>query len=539
MKSMKWYERVGQQKLLTLTLLLFTLSVGIVIGTLATGGVRAAKGQSVAPDATPLTIPSAVPVGNEFTKLAKRVEPSVVHITAEATPSVEQTQNRRRTPTPNDDDDEEQQQQDGMDLFRRFFRNMPPGQGAPDPRMFRREQSGTGFIVDRNGYVITNNHVVEKMDRIKVRLHGDTREYRAKLIGVDPESDLAVLKFDAGKGVTPVPIGNSDAVEVGDWAVAIGSPFGLEATVTAGIVSATGRDVNGGQFQRFIQTDAAINPGNSGGPLLNIRGEVIGVNTMIATQNGGYQGIGFALPMNMAARVYNDIIKHGRVVRGSIGVSWNKNTRPETLKALGASGGVLVEDVKKGGPSDRAGIKRDDIIVALNGKPVKDGDDLVGAVADMPIGSSAKLTVDRDGKKMDFNVTIADRMEVFKDDPRVTGRMGQEEIPAPVDEGQQVKFGLNIRTLNPGELELTPDKRGVAISRVEPGSFADEVGLQEKDIIIQINRTPVTSVDVRKVQGTLKPGDPVAFRVVRRFPVQGRNTPQTQTLFLSGTLGAQ
>jgi serine protease Do len=535
MKTMKWYQRVGQQKLLSFTLLLFTLAVGIVIGTLITGGVDAAKGQAVAPDATPLVIPPAIPVGNEFTKLAKKVEPTVVHITAEAVPKVEETQQRRRPNTPPSPDEEDPEE--GMDLFRRFFRNMPPDQ-LPSPRAFRREQSGTGFIVDRNGYVITNFHVVERMDRIKIKMHGDQKEYRARVIGVDRETDLAVLKFD-GKDLPAVSIGNSDAVAVGDWAVAIGSPFGLEASVTAGIVSATGRDIDAAQFQRFIQTDAAINPGNSGGPLLNIRGEVIGVNTMIATRNGGNQGIGFALPINTAVRVYNDIIKYGRVVRGSIGVSWNKNTRPETLKALGASQGVLVEEVKKGGPADKAGVKRDDIIVALNGKPVKDGDDLVSRVADMPIGTVVKLTVDRDGKKLDFNVEIQDRMEVFKDDPRVVGQM-DEPLPGKPEEATQVKFGLSIRQLSEAEKQATPEKRGVVITRVEPGSFAEEIGVQEKDILIQVNRTPISSIeDVRKVQATLKPGDPVAFRVIRSFPAirrGGQVEQQMQTLFLSGTL---
>ncbi len=240
------------------------------------------------------------------------------------------------------------------DLFRRFFGNRGGnggGQALP-PQAFRREQSGTGFIVDKNGYIITNNHVVsdsngDSVDHIHVKLHGDTTEYRAKVIGSDRESDIAVIKIEPKRTLTPVMIGNSDGVQVGDWAVAIGSPFGLEATVTAGIISATGRDIPGSQqFQRFIQTDAAINPGNSGGPLLNIRGEVIGVNTMIATQNGGSQGVGFALPINMVVRVYNDIIRDGRVTRGSIGVRWSKDKADTLIKALGFDHGVIVGEVK-------------------------------------------------------------------------------------------------------------------------------------------------------------------------------------------------
>ncbi len=199
--------------------------------------------------------------------------------------------------------------------------------------------------MDKNGYILTNNHVVEEADHIKVKIPTDPTEYRAKLIGFDPETDLAVIKIDAGKPLVPVRIGNSEAVQVGDWAVAIGSPFGLEATVTAGIVSATGRDIAGAQqFQHFIQTDAAINPGNSGGPLLNINGEVIGVNTAIATRSGGYQGVGFALPVNTAAAVYNSIIKTGKMSRGSIGIRFQKYENPQqVLKALGLSQGVVVE----------------------------------------------------------------------------------------------------------------------------------------------------------------------------------------------------
>ena len=306
---MRWFTKMRQTKLLPLALILVTLTIGIVIGTVLNTGVHAAKTQSTtARDATPLVVPDAVQLGNEFTP------------------------RKHGTPQSQSGDGSE----DGMDLFKHFFRNSPNGD-LPQ-RAFRQEQSGTGFIVDRNGYIITNNHVVSKVDRIKVKLHtADAAEYRAKVIGFDPETDLAVLKIDPKTELTPVTIGNSDAVQVGDWAVAIGSPFGLEASVTAGIVSALGRNIGTLQLQRFIQTDAAINPGNSGGPLLNIRGEVVGVNTMIATQSGGYQGIGFALPMIMVARVYNDIIRTGRVSRGSIGVEWFPGDKPELFKALGTN----------------------------------------------------------------------------------------------------------------------------------------------------------------------------------------------------------
>jgi serine protease Do len=539
---MKLYEKMREQKLLSTTLLVVTLSVGIVIGTLVNPGVHAARGQNVAPDATPLVVPRALEVGNEFTKLAKKLEPSVVNITAEYTPKAEVVQpgGRRGQPAPDEDDD-------SQDLFKHFFKGGP--EDVPQQAR-RREQSGTGFIVDKNGYIITNKHVVsdEKgdiVDRIHVKLNGDTSEYRARVIGVDAETDLAVIKLDPRTPLTPVMIANSDSVQVGDWAIAIGSPFGLEETVTAGIVSATGRNnITGSQFQRFIQTDAAINPGNSGGPLLNIRGEVIGINTMIATQNGGSQGVGFALPVNMAVRVYNDIIRDGHVTRGSIGVKWDQqSSKPEILKALGVGHGVIIGEVFKGGPAEKAGVHGEDIIVGLNGQPVKDGDDLVARVADVPVGSPVTLNVDRDGKKMDFSLTIQNRAQLYKDDPSYNGtRIPTEEPVKPeTTASRQVKFGISGRPVDEEERTLTPDKRGVTITYIEPGSFAEEIGMEDRDIIIAINRQPVTSVDdIRKVQQTLKPGDPVAFRVVRKNAGRGRRAVGTgvnaTTMFLSGSL---
>ncbi len=539
---MKLFDKVRQQKLLSTTLLLVTLSVGILIGTLVNTGVKAARDQQTAPDATPLVIPHAQEVGNEFTKLARKLDPSVVNITADYTPKA--TESRRRRGQQDQDDD---QSEEGQDLFRRFFGNRGGGIDVP-PQVFKREQSGTGFIVDKNGYIITNQHVVSDnqgnpVDHIFVKMHGDNTDYRARIIGSDTETDIAVLKIDAKRPLTPVVIGNSESVQVGDWAVAIGSPFGLEATVTAGIVSATGRDIGAQAFQRFIQTDAAINPGNSGGPLLNIRGEVIGVNTMIATNNGGSQGVGFALPVNMAVRVYNDIIRDGKVTRGSIGVEWPKDPKADTLiKAMGFDHGVIVGTVKPGGPADKAGMKTDDIILGLNGQKIKDGDDLIARIADMPVGSQVTLNADRDGKKMDFKVTIADRAQIWAD------RVGQHAAPAPEPPTKpeptgptSVKFGIYPRAVSEEERDLTPEKHGVTVTRVEPGSFAEEIGMQERDIIVSINRQPISSVDdIRKIQATLKPGDPVAFRVVRAPQTGRRNVnAQPSTRFLTGILPAE
>ncbi|MDX1979932.1 MAG: Do family serine endopeptidase [Bryobacteraceae bacterium] len=523
-------ESIRKQRFLGASVLLFTLSIGILIGTLITTGVRAEKGQPAAPDATPLVIPSAQQLSNEFTKLAKKLEPSVVYITTQYNPKP-QSSARRGAPQGDEDDDE-------ADMLRRFFGNprMQP------PRRFKQEASGSGVIVDKNGYILTNHHVVDGADSIRVKLHGEDGEYKAKLIGSDVETDLAVLKIDAKKPLSWAKIGNSDGVQVGDWAVAIGSPFGLQATVTAGIISALGRDVGAQQFQKFLQTDAAINPGNSGGPLLNINGEIIGINTAIATQNGGYQGIGFALPINQAAKVYNAIIASGKVTRGSIGVGWRKyEKQTEMMKALGATNGVLVDTVQTGGPAEKAGIKPEDILIALNGKPIKDGDDLVNRVSEMPIGTDAAITVDRGGKKMEFKVTIADREEVFKDDPRFSRNRRPGAGPEPEEEATQAKFGIRIRGLSEQEAAELPSeqKGGVRVTFVEQESFADEIGLQDQDVIASVNRQPVSSVDdLLKIQKTLKPGDAVAFRVYR--PAQslgGRaSKAQYQSMFVAGTL---
>jgi serine protease Do len=529
---MPFVQRIKQQKLLSITLLLFTLSLGIIIGTIVNTGVKAEKQTSpIAPDAAPLNIPQAVPISNEFTKLTKRVEPSVVYIQSDYLPKA--GKQKRQDDSDEDDSSENQDPKgsDPSDMLRRYF-------GKPEPRTFRTEGSGTGFIVDPNGYILTNHHVIEKADRIKVRLSGGDNDYRARVIGYDKETDVAVLKINAGRALQPVQIGNSDSVEVGDWAIAIGSPFGLQATVTAGIVSATGRDVGSGQFQHFLQTDAAINPGNSGGPLLNIRGEVIGVNTMIATRSGSYEGIGFALPSNMAVKVYNDIIREGRVVRGSIGIKWTPNgSQPDTLHAFGLDHGVLVEQVSKSGPADRAGVKPDDIIVAMNDRPVKDGEELVNKVADLPIGSQALFTVDRNGKHLDFKIAIEERAQVWKGDPRIA-EDGPMSSSVSARSSTQARFGITIMRLTDKErkdLEIE-DKTGVKVTSVDPGSFADDIGMEEGDTILSINRQTVSSPeDVKSMQQVLKPGQAVAVHIVRGAGANGKRV-EPERYYLSGRL---
>jgi serine protease Do len=527
---MRFFDQMRQQKLLSVTLMIFTLSVGILIGTLLNTQVHAAKGQAVAPDATPLTVPKAVEAPNEFTKIAKQLEPSVVYI--EVTLKPETTHAGQRGKSQGDDGDD-----DGSDLFRRFFGPNGPQSGGQGPQIIppqalRREASGTGFVVDRNGYIVTNNHVVENADRITVKLQGDATEYRAKVIGTDVETDLAVIKIDAHHPLQAVTVGNSDAVQVGDWAVAIGSPFTLEESVTLGIVSALGRDIDGSRaFQRFIQTDAAINPGNSGGPLVNIRGEVIGVNTMIATSRGGSEGVGFALPSNMVARVYNDVIRDGRVSRSAIGIQFLPKISPVALKGMGLDHGVIVDGVKAGGPSEKAGLKRDDIIVAINGKPVKDDDDLMARVSDTPVGETLDLSVDRDGKKMDFKLVTRDRQELNQDRPEIVGELNTPPATAQ-PASANVKFGIRVREASTDERAATANRRGIAITEVEPDSFAEDIGLEKGDIITEINRKPMNSTeDVASIAKSLKSGDAVTFHVTR--PVQA-----TATRAVRGRTGA-
>jgi serine protease Do len=386
---------MNNRRLLYLTLIVLTLGVGVIIGTIVSGGVNATAQQKAAT----LVIPDPVSLSNAFSQIASQLEPAVVNISTEAMVAPPQRGGRG-------------QQQDPFDFFDFFG-------GAPD-QDFRARGLGTGFIVDKAGYILTNHHVVDQADKIKVRLD-DSTEYDAKLIGSDEETDLAVIKIEVGRELPTAKLGNSDAVKTGDWVLAIGSPFGFDHTVTAGIISARGRDAQsnglGRQFQSFLQTDAAINPGNSGGPLVSMSGEVIGVNTAIVSETRQFSGLGFALPSNTAIKVYNQLINTGKVTRGSIGIQYNPNQEASELQAFGlkAGSGVIVQDVIPGGPAARAGMRSGDVITEIDGSKISGGAALLDVVANSPVGKSVQVRVLRDGREMTLPVTIGDRQTVIQE----------------------------------------------------------------------------------------------------------------------------
>ncbi|MBZ5575530.1 MAG: Do family serine endopeptidase [Acidobacteriia bacterium] len=539
---MNFLDKLRTQKLLSFTLILLTLSVGIVIGSLITSGVKAAKDSTVAPGATPLTIPNPVELSTAFTQIAKQLEPSVVNISTEYRPkqatqsrNAPSTRRRQQQAQPPDDGDQGEDNGGVPDFFYRFFGNPFGDQGAaPDQSQRRGFALGSGVVVDRAGYILTNNHVVDQADRIQVKFAGDPTQYDAKVVGVDQQTDLAVIRVEGKKDLAAAKIGNSDAVQVGDWALAIGSPFGFQATVTTGIISAKERDIPGDttQFQHFLQTDAAINPGNSGGPLLNMRGEVIGINTAIASRSGGYQGIGFALPINAAVQVYNDIIKTGKVTRGSIGIRFTAGDTDQgrsLLKSYKVPEGAFVQDVRPGGPADKAGIKAEDVIVSIEGKPVRTSGDLVNTITATPVGNTVNIAAVRNGQRENFKVVVGDLAQIFPDE----FGSGSKEAPGKT-EGTSARFGMTIQNLTAAQRQTLGVKEngGVQIASIEPDSFAEDIQLAPKDILLSINRQPVNSVDdVRRIQNTLKPGDAVAFRVLR----QGGDH-EWNSLFLAGTL---
>ena len=510
-----WTRR---RKIVAAALIAATLVVGILIGTVLSGRVSAMKGFAFAGTrATPLALPDPIPSSNSFASIVNRVEPAVVNI---ATTQVLDRKARRRGAPVDPDDPSE-------DFFFHFFDGRPGG-GQQMPQAER--SLGSGVILDKGGFILTNNHVIDQATKIQVQLNGDPTKYTAKVIGTDEDTDLAVIKIDAGKELPAAKLGNSEGVQVGDWVLAIGSPFGLNATVTAGIISAKDRGGMGRQFQRFLQTDAAINPGNSGGPLVDMAGQVIGINTAILTGGRGYEGVGFAMPSTTAIGVYDQIVKSGRVTRGSIGVSFQEDlgTNQITLKSLGAPNGVVIEGVEPGSPAEKAGLKGGDVISAINGQPVKTGNDLVNPIASAAIGSKVKITYYRDKTQKETSATVEDRTHVF---PNTAGRVNNTP-----DDAAPTEFGLHVESLTPERAQRVgvEGQKGVLVSEVEPTSFADDVGFAQGDVISEVNGQSVTSVDdYRRAISKLKAGENVVFKVLRRSP-----TDRVMTVFLPGVVPA-
>jgi serine protease Do len=549
MKSL--FVRLRSHRLASAFLLLATASAAIVGGSFAAHGVRGQERTSDSADATPLKVQSSATEPNAFVKIAKAVGPAVVNINTQTLPKAVDNKNRRPNPhtrvqpnpqTPGDNDDEQnpdmgpgqgQGQNNFQDFFNRFFGGQIPDQGDGGDDGQVRESLGSGFIVDAKGYIITNNHVIEKADKIYVKLSTDPDSQDlgrpARVIGTDKATDLAVIKIDTNSPLPTVKMGNSDQAQVGDWVEAIGSPFALAQTVTAGIVSAKNRTIEpgvAGQFQHFIQTDAAINPGNSGGPLLNMNGEVIGVNTAIYTQSAGYQGIGFAMPANTVVAVYNDLISPShKVTRGSIGISFRSGLSGAVNRVYGFKNGVLVQQVQPGGPADKGGIKPGDIIITIDGRSIKDGDDLVSDIASRRPGSSIRLGYMRDGKPGDATITVGDRDKVFAE---MTGQQPANAPDNSTEAGE--KLGLVVRQVT-DQTAARLHTSGVVIQSVRTGSFADLQGLEPGLVITRINKHATGTKDqFDAVVKSLKTGDDVVFEVMDpRHPENGIN-------YIGGTL---
>lgn len=423
-----------------------------------------------------------------FSELAKAVSPSVVNI---RTVKIIKGGGRvfrdfHRGPKGGDDP--------FNDFFKRFY-------GNERQRDFKQRSLGSGFIIDSAGYIVTNNHVIEGADEITVVLKNE-KEYEAKVVGRDPYTDIAVIKVKSENGFPAATLGRSDAISVGEWVVAIGSPFGLEQTVTAGIVSAKGRVIGSGPYDDFIQTDASINPGNSGGPLLNMEGEVIGINTMIIA---GGQGLGFAIPIDLASGIIAQLKESGGVTRGWLGVTI-QDLKKELSEYYGldAKAGVFIADVVKGDPADKAGIRSGDIILAIGGKPVASSRELTAMVAGIGVGETVAVKVLRDGKNKTFDVTIGKR-------PEKLAAAGQ-----PQEEGE---LGFTTSEVTPELAQRLgiPAGVGVVVTGIDPNGRGAEAGLRAGDLILEINRHRVkTPGQVEEMVAAVEKGKTLSFLIKRK-----------------------
>jgi serine protease Do len=466
------------------TLLRAGVFTGLFLG-FAVCGLLGPIGTATAQKA--LLVPAAP---GSFAQLAKSASPSVVNINV-----VKVVRRGAQAPSPFGPNDP------FREFFERFF-------GGQIPEEYKQGGLGTGFIIDTDGFILTNNHVVEGADEIRVTL-ANKREFPAKIVGRDPKTDLALVKIDSKGPLTPLPLGDSDRLEVGDWVVAIGNPFGLGNTVTAGIVSAMYRKIGAGAYDNFIQTDASINPGNSGGPLLNASGQAVGINSAIFSQSGGSVGIGFAIPINMAKDLLPQL-KKGKVVRGWLGVMVQAVT-PDLQAKLNLKDemGALVADVVKDGPAQKAGIQRGDVIAAFDGKEIRESNDLPYLVASTPVGKTVKIEVMRKGKRKELKVRIEELVEE-----------GQEPRKA---EETKPSLGLTVQEITPEmarEYGL-PEKTGILVAQIEDDSPAAEAGIRPGDIILEVDQIPVKTVQQfnRKVQ-TYKTGDTILLLIKREGAAQ-------------------
>jgi len=472
------------------------LACGVVLGVFLAGHrpVRAGDGTS------PHELSSA------FVEIARQVEPAVVNIS---------TVSRAAD---------------------RSARALPENHPQLDILPFGRERgtrrgTGSGVIVDPQGYVLTNHHVIEGADRIKVKLY-DGNELDGRVVGSDSESDLAVVKISSKAPLVAARLGDSDKARVGDWVLAIGSPFGLDQTVTAGIISAKDREANelstNSSRSHYLQTDAAINRGNSGGPLINLAGEVIGINTAIATSTGDYNGIGFAFPSSEAVAVYSQLIKQGTVVRGFLGVV-PEHVTPQIAKVYGlpiARGAIIsnvtetmdVRGKSEPTPAFKAGLRRNDIILEFRGEKIKDEMDFIRRVAATPVGTSAAIKLFRDGKEMIVTATISRRRDVAEE------REESEEPAEKIEKIENQIIGINIAMLTPQQAteNRLGDARGVIIVQVEPGSIAEDSGLRRNDVIETVNRQPVANNEqFQRALDRVKSGEPVVLQIVTRSRALG------------------
>jgi serine protease Do len=413
----------------------------------------------------------------DFSSIVAANGPAVVNITAAKT-----ARGAARTPSLGGGGDD-----DSDNPLFEFFRRFGQGQGNPMPQM-PTQGFGSGFIVEANGVILTNAHLVEGADEVRVRLP-DRREFKGKVAGVDKLTDIAVVKIDA-KDLPVVKLGDPRNIKVGEWVVAIGAPFGFENTVTAGIVSATARSLPEGTYVPFIQTDAAVNPGNSGGPLFNMRGEVIGINSQIYSRTGGFQGLAFAIPIDVAANVQTQLLKTGKVERGRVGVGIQEVSQSLAQSfGLQKPQGALVATVEPGGPADKAGLKTGDVILAMDGQPVERSNDLPPRVANVKPGNKVTFDVWREGKKQQVAVTVGE----LKPE-----KVASADQAAPDKSANSGKLGLALRQLTPEERSELKGANGLVVE--EASGAAARAGIQQGDLVTAINGKPVKSIeDVRKL----------------------------------------